>query len=631
MSEKSVARKLDRPVDGETDHILGDPDAEITLVEYGSYSCEHCHGAHEVIANLRDRFGDRMRYVFRHLPIAGSESARPAAALAEYVYEKTGEFWPIHDVLMHRGPDFTGDDLDQIASEHGLKADGSDDPVLYSRAEKRVRDDRRSALLSGARVTPTFYINDRRYEGPWDENALAEAMLGSLGHRIHSAALNFVRWGPSTGLLLLLMSVLAVVLVNTQLGPAFEAFWHQPAGFRTGSSIFELPLVDWINEGLLSIFFLVVGLEIKREFTIGHLSTLRAAALPIAASLGGMIVPALIYILLIPAGPFAHGWGITIATDTAFAIALIVLLGDRVAVELRVFLTAAVIVDDLVAIAVVAVFYSGDLHLAPLIASVVVMAALAAMNRWHIYRPLPYFIGGVLLWVLLHDAGLHATLAGVILAVLTPTRPPGNLHALLAQAENILQEETRRDSDRILRHGPSEPAMHAIDAIFDRIESPADKLLRTLEPWSSYVVLPVFALANAGVALSSGLIAGHTDLVLTIVLGLAVGKPLGISFAAYLTVRLGLGEKPDEYSWRQLIGAGALAGIGFTMSLFIAGQAFSDSDDFAAAKVAVFAASILAGAAGVAILWKRPSEIEEVSVRDTECPADGEHSPALES
>jgi Na+:H+ antiporter, NhaA family len=370
--------------------------------------------------------------------------------------------------------------------------------------------------------------------------------------------------------------------------------------------------LDWINHGLLAVFFLVVGLEIKKEFTVGHLASARSAALPIAASLGGMIVPAIIYMLIIPSGPLAHGWGVPIATDTAFAIALIVLLGDRVPVELRVFLTAAVIVDDLAAIVVVAIFYSAELSVTFMVLALAVTVAMVLLNRWNIYNPVPYAVGGVILWFFLHEAGLHATLAGVLLALVTPTRPPGNLPALLAQAENVLQEETRRSGEAVLRHGPSEPAMRALDTIFDRIESPADKLLRTLEPWSSYFVLPIFALANAGVLIAAESFSNHPTLVLAVVLGLFLGKPLGITAFAYAAVRMGIAYKPPEYNWRQMIGVGSLAGIGFTMSLFIAGQAFTDPTDFAAAKIAVFVASIVAAVAGAAILWpKRAEETEE--------------------
>ena len=593
--------ELARPVDPDRDHILGGIAADITLVEYGSYACGFCHTAHEVVAGLRDRFGDRMRYVFRHLPIKGSDEAVPAAELAEYASETTGQFWEMHDTLMKRGPSFARNELDAIAVEGGLPPRDAATADAAAKAAARVKEDARGALRSGAHVTPTFFINGRRYEGAWDESSLAEAMLGSLGHRVQTAALDFARWAPSTGLLLLLMSVLAVVVTNSPFGEPFTALWNAPFGFQLGEGRFHLPLIDWVNHGLLTIFFLVVGLEIKRELTVGRLASRRAAALPIAASIGGMVAPAIIYLLIITRGPLTAGWGLTIATDTAFAIALIVLLGDRVPVDLRVFLTAAVIVDDLVAIAVVALFYSSHIEAGSLIAAAVVTGLLVAFNRWSVYRPLPYAILGVILWVCLHHGGIHATLTGVILAVVIPTRPPANLHALMAQAQSVIQAETRGSSE-VLRHGASEPALRAIDAIHDRIESPADKMLRSAEPWSSYAVLPIFALANAGVAFAPGVLSGRTNLMMAIVLGLVIGKPAGIVIGAWVAVRAGLADKPAAYSWRQLAGAGALAGIGFTMSLFIARQAFPAAPDFAAAKIAIFVASLIAGVLGVALL-----------------------------
>jgi NhaA family Na+:H+ antiporter len=454
-------------------------------------------------------------------------------------------------------------------------------------------------------MTPTFFINGRRYEGPWEEGALAEAMLRSLGHRVQSAALEFVRWAPSTGLLLLLGTVVALVLSNSTIGPAFASFWRAPLGFQLGARSFLLPVIDWVNHGLLSAFFLVVGLEIKREFTVGRLASRRAAVLPLAAAFGGMTVPAVIYLAVIGGGPLTSGWGLTIATDTAFAVALIVLLGDRVPVDLRVFLTAAVIVDDLVAIAVIALFYTSSLSLPYLAAAALVTGLLLALNRWKVYGALPYAVLGILLWFCLHEAGLHATLAGVILALVAPTRPPANLNALLAQAQAVIQGDNPTGGDAPIRHGLSRPALNALNLIHDRIESPASKVLHTVEPWSSYAVLPVFALANAGLVWSPEVVEGHERLILAIVLGLVVGKPIGILLASWLAVRVGIAEKPEAYSWRQLAGAGALAGIGFTMSLFIAGEAFQSEADFSAAKLAIFIASLIAGVLGVVILWPR--------------------------
>jgi NhaA family Na+:H+ antiporter len=280
-----------------------------------------------------------------------------------------------------------------------------------------------------------------------------------------------------------------------------------------------------------------------------------------------------------------------------------------VPVELRIFLTAAAIVDDIGAIAVVALFYSSALQWSYLAGALAVTGVLAALNYSRVYRVAPYVLTGVVLWALVHAGGLHATLAGVILAMFIPTRPPANLEALTAQLNSIVAAEAEH-GDEVLRQGPSLPALRAIDGIFDRMESPADRLLRHAGARSSYVILPLFALANAGVLITADVMGAHGQLMAAIIVGLVVGKPLGLVAASALAVWIGLASKPSGYTWRQLAGAGALAGIGFTMSLFIAGQSFPQSEDFAAAKIAVFAASVIAAIIGVAVLWK-PAEIPE--------------------
>ncbi len=586
---------------GGRDHCLGSDTADLTLVEYGSFDCPYCQGAHEVVANLRDRFGERLRYVFRHRPITGDARARAAAETVEYAHESAGRYWEAHDRLMKVGQRLADDDLDAIATTLQLPEREGGGAAAWQRARAKVADDIESAAASGAMVSPTFFINGRRYEGPWDESTLTEALSGTLGHRMQSAALDFARWAPSTGLLLLAATLLAVGLANSPWGADIEAGWLMPAGFELGQAAWRLPLRELINDGLLTIFFLVVGLEIKRELTVGRLASRRAAALPLAAAAGGMLAPAVIYLALAPPG-LGHGWAIPTTTDTAFAVALIALLGARVPVELRIFLTAAVIVDDLVAIVVVALFYSGHLDLAYTAAAAGVTLALVLVNRAGIYRVLPYALTGVILWICLHRSGLHATLAGVVLAMATPTRPPANLRALMAQAESVISAELGRSGERVLKHGPSEPALRALDAMHERIESPADKLLRSVEPWSSYGILPLFALANAGLVISPSLFEGHLGVALAVGCGLVIGKPLGMLAGAAIAVRLGIAAKPEAYSWRQLAGAAALAGIGFTMSLYIAAKAFDDPATFAAAKIGVFLASIVAGVLGVALL-----------------------------
>jgi NhaA family Na+:H+ antiporter len=634
VTDNEIANRLDRPVSTEYDHVLGPDNAEITLVEYGSYACPHCRAANERISQIRDEFGDRLRYVFRHRPLTGSDIARRAAELAEHTTDPD-KFWDAHVELMTRSASLTEEDLASVAKDLGLARESENEAQLAGRrAKERVEADERSARASGVHYTPTFFINGRRYDGPWDESSFQDAMLGSLGHRVRSAALDFAAWAPSAGILLLFASVLAILLTNSAWGPGFTAFWEQRWGLVFGDTSFLLPVIYWVNDGLLTVFFLVVGLEIKREFTVGHLASRRSAALPVAAAIGGMVAPALIYTLLIPDGPWAHGWGVPMATDTAFAVALIVMMGRRVPVELRIFLTAAAIVDDIGAIIVVAFFYSGEIHLAYLAAAAAVVGALVLLNRAHVYRVVPYLALGVVLWFFIHESGLHATLTGVVLALFIPTRPPANLNALMTQANTIFEAEAEHGGE-VLRHGPSLPTLRAIDAIHDRLESPADRMLRQVAPRSSYAVLPLFALANAGVAMSVGVIDGHESLMLAIICGLVLGKPLGLVLACVLAVKMGWAVKPNEYSWRQLAGAGALAGIGFTMSLFIAAQAFPEPNAFAAAKIAVFTASVISAVAGVWILWgaSRPQEasVSAELARTTACDADEPAVPGVKT
>ena len=590
--------------------MLGPHDAPITLVEYGSYDCPHCRAANERITEVRGQLGDRLRYVFRHRPILGSDIALRAAELVESTATQE-QFWDAHVKLMTRSQTLTEDDLRAVADEIGLAwLDSDEAQATTERAKSRVALDIESARDSGVKYTPTFFINGRRYDGPWDESSFIDAMLGSLGHRVRTAALSFASWAPSTGVLLLLASVMAVMFANSRFGPGFTAFWHTDFGLDFGAVGFRMSLLHWVNDALLTIFFLVVGLEIKREFTVGHLAGRRAAALPVAAAMGGMVAPALLYIFVIPQGPWSHGWGIPMATDTAFAVALIAMMGARVPVELRIFLTAAAIVDDIGAIIVVAMFYSGNLHFEYLGAAAAITGVLALLNRSGVYRVTPYILVGVALWACVHAGGLHATLAGVILAAFIPTRPPPDYKTLAIQAESILMSEAQHGREQY-RQGPSEPALEALDAIHDRLESPADRMLRNVAPRSSYVVLPIFALANAGVTMTSGVFGAHGILMLAIVVGLVIGKPLGFVLTSAVAVRLGFAQKPDGYSWRQLAGAGVLAGIGFTMSLFIAGQAFPASGDFAAAKIAIFTASVLSSIIGVAFLWNANKQARE--------------------
>ncbi len=431
-------------------------------------------------------------------------------------------------------------------------------------------------------------------------------MLGSLGHRVHSAALDFASWAPSTGVLLLLddprgrpRQLAARSGVRGVLGHA--------VGMRFGDAGFSMSLRHWINDGLLTIFFLVVGLEIKREFTVGRLASRRSAALADRGrASAAWLVPALLYLARDPAGPLEHGWGVPMATDTAFAVALIVMLGARVPVELRIFLTAAAIVDDIGAIVVVALFYSGD-------AATRRISPPARRSTGRCWR-----CSTARASTARCRTRCSASRSGPACTPAACTRRwPAccsrcssrrgrrpTCDALMVQANADHRRRVAR-GEEVLRHGPSDAG-----AARPRRDPRPHRIARRplLRARRALVELRRAAAVRARQRrrrrCRSSVVDGHEPLILAIVVGLVLGKPLGIVLAAALAVWLGVAVKPAAYSWRQLAGAGALAGIGFTMSLFIAGQAFPSADDFAAAKIAVFAASILSAVIGVAVLWR---------------------------
>jgi NhaA family Na+:H+ antiporter len=368
----------------------------------------------------------------------------------------------------------------------------------------------------------------------------------------------FFKGEERSGVLLMIAAAAAVAWANLA-GDSYAQFWQTPITVGVTPVALSKPLLLWINDGLMAVFFFLVGLEIKREILGGELASVRNAMLPVVAAVGGMVVPAGIYSLLNARGPGAAGWGIPMATDIAFALGALALLGSRVAPSLRVFLTAVAIADDLGAVVVIAAFYTGDLVGAALLVAAAVLAVLIVANRLGVGRLAPYLLLGVGLWVAVLKSGVHPTIAGVALAF---TIPGGSGRAALA-----------------------------------------DRLEHALEPWVAFGIMPVFALANAGVRLSGDLGAALLDpIALGIVLGLFLGKQLGVAASCWVVVRLGLAALPSQASWRQLYGVALLCGIGFTMSLFIATLAFGSSAQLEAAKIGVLGGSLLSGVIGYLVL-----------------------------
>jgi NhaA family Na+:H+ antiporter len=413
----------------------------------------------------------------------------------------------------------------------------------------------------------------------------------------------FFRREAASGIVLLISAVLALILANTTWGPAryFPALWDEHLRLAIGGFVLDHTLLQWINDGLMTIFFLIVGLEIKREVLDGELASPRQAALPIAGALGGMLVPALVFALFNHGTPTAGGWGIPMATDIAFALAVLQLLGARVPLGLKVFLTALAIVDDLGAVLVIAGFYTKELHLNFLYLALGTWGIMLLFNWLRVRSLWAYLPLGMVLWYFMLESGIHATLAGVLLAVAIPFRIP------FTRTELLHRVDERLALLRIETHEPeADPRVisEELEDLHQRISSPAQRLEHLLHPVVGFGIIPLFAFANTSLLIEPAALQGLVSpLGLGVFLGLVVGKPLGIGALSWLTVRLGWASLPPGVAWRHLWAAGVLGGIGFTMSIFVTLLALGEhSPGTQVAKLAILIASLVAGSVGYLLL-----------------------------
>ena len=381
---------------------------------------------------------------------------------------------------------------------------------------------------------------------------------------------SFLTWEAGSGVILLASAIVALVLANSPFGASYEHVLHTPLGIGTGGYRLEMSLAHWVNDGLMTVFFFVIGLEIKREFLYGELRTKSAMLLPVCAALGGMIMPALLYSLMNLGAPTAGGWGIPMATDIAFALGLMTLAAGHAPVGLVVFLTALAIVDDLGAIVVIALFYSSDVSLVALGAGLACIAGAFVLNKFRVQFLPAYLACGLGAWLAFLASGIHPTIAGVLLGTAIP-------------ATAALDDDVLHDAAHPM-HGHHGSLLH--------------KLETALEPWSAYVIMPIFALANAGVNVAGANLDVSSPLFLGIAAGLIVGKPLGIYGSVRLLTKFTGAPLPGNAKPMEALSAGALGGIGFTMSIFIATLAFPDEATLAAAKLSILISSVLAGVLG---------------------------------
>jgi NhaA family Na+:H+ antiporter len=370
----------------------------------------------------------------------------------------------------------------------------------------------------------------------------------------------FFSSGASSGIMLLLCVIVSLLIANSSWSGSFEKLLATPLGFENGAVQLRYPVLIWVNDGLMAVFFLLVGLEIKRELTEGELSSPRRALLPVFAAFGGAIIPAIVYYMLNNDTKTANGWGIPMATDIAFALGVLSLLGNRIPPSLKIFLAALAIVDDLIAILVIAIFYSEKIHLDMLVYAGVLFCGMIVMNRFKLTSLTFYMVPAIFLWYFIHHSGIHATVAGVLTALAIPTTKDATL-------------------------------------------SPLEKLEHFLANPVNFVIMPVFALVNTNIRFEAGMTSGLlSDLGMGIMLGLFLGKPVGITLMSWIVVKLRLGKLPNKATWRHIIGLGLLGGIGFTMSIFIALLSFNDPVLQAESKFAVLVTSTLSGLCGFIVL-----------------------------
>jgi Na+:H+ antiporter, NhaA family len=422
----------------------------------------------------------------------------------------------------------------------------------------------------------------------WTPARRAAQALASPIHR-------FLSIEAASGVMLIVAIVGALVWANSPLHDSYEALWRVPIGINVGAWSVQHPLLYWINEGLMTVFFFVVGLEIRRELYEGELSDIRRAALPFAAALGGVLAPALIFAVLNIGRTGAGGWAVPMATDIAFAVGVLTLLASRVPHALRMLLLALAVIDDIAAIIVIAVFFSAGFEPTGLVVAAAGAALVLALRTSGARSPMLYVVPGIVVWFGFEHAGIHPTLAGVVLGLLTPVRawfgPSGFKHA----TEHHLQDLDDQERHQLLAH------LDEINRARREAVSPAEWLIHVLHSWVAFFVMPLFALANAGVDLGGGDLSGDGGwLFAGIVVGLALGKPIGIAGAALLASRAGVATRSRELTVSGLVLVGTVGGIGFTMSLFVAELAFPDGPLLATAKLAILAGSACAAVVGLA-------------------------------
>lgn len=573
------------------DYISGNAKANNRITLYGDYLSKHSRLVQTADIQLDAELQKEVAFTFRVLPspLKASETAARFALAAGL----QGKYWDVHRLLFDVSPDFSREEQSALAAKANVNVVQLRSDMYSTRITDRLRSHQNAAKQDGVMAIPALFINGRQYEGVWDDLSIMEEIRRPLGVLVSESRDRFFNWAASAGLVLILATLAAIVFVNSGFNETYLNMRDSAFGFTLGDKSFELPLLTWINDGLMAIFFLIVGIEIKREIVFGELSTMNKAALPIVGAIGGMFVPVCIYLSFNLAAEAQIGWGIPMATDIAFTLGLIALLGSSVPVSLKIFVSALAIADDLGAIIVIALFYGHGFHAGSAWMIGFMLAILVVLNKSRVYSHLPYMVVGIALWFFVFESGLHATIAGVLTAALIPSRPPANIRGIAAQTATILDS----NQENIVSHN----TLIRLQRSVSRLREPSFHLQHRLEGWVNFMILPLFAFFNTGILMLNSTFDLVSSVSLGIILGLVVGKPLGIVTFCWIAIKFQWAQLPDLVSWGQLCGASCLAGVGFTMSIFIATAAFS-GELLNSVKLSVLVASVTAALLGIIVL-----------------------------
>ncbi|WP_206074019.1 Na+/H+ antiporter NhaA [Marixanthomonas spongiae] len=413
----------------------------------------------------------------------------------------------------------------------------------------------------------------------------------------------FIKRSASGSFFLILFAIIALIWANSPWQESYHTFWNETfaIGFSNTDFIIEKPLYLWVNDGLMTIFFFYVGLEIKRELLDGELTTMRKASMPIFAAIGGILVPIALFLLLNKGQTGTAGWGVPMATDIAFSLGILNLLGKRVPLGLKIFLTTFAVIDDIGAIVVIALFYSHEMHLSYLLIALAILLFLAFLAYKKFHSKYLLLICGIVVWVLFLQSGIHPTIAGVLLALVIPSSRNMNLDNFFKEMRSSLHIFKKTEYEGIVLSDKQQDAVDRINLITDRVQSPMQQLENGLSGWVAIVIMPIFALANAGITINLDSLS-DTHLISHIAIALVIGKVVGISLFSYLAYKLKIAVLPTGISFRQIVGVSFLGGVGFTMSLFIAELAFREDDLLTVSKIGILLGTLVAGLTGYLIL-----------------------------